>query len=61
MREENDIAPDTQKYTHGLTPPIRDARRRRLLNDFSFYACCGTDRCGHDKEEEASSFPHCYQ
>lgn len=30
LREGNDIAPDTVEYRHGLTPPMRDARRRRF-------------------------------
>ncbi|WVZ69456.1 hypothetical protein U9M48_018237 [Paspalum notatum var. saurae] len=29
VREENDPAPEGVEYKHGLTPPMRDARRRR--------------------------------
>lgn len=30
VREEGDSAPDVVEYRHGLTPPMRDARRRRF-------------------------------
>ncbi|CAO2832419.1 unnamed protein product [Amaranthus hypochondriacus] len=33
VREGNDIAPDTVEYRHGLTPPMRDARRRRFRRE----------------------------
>ncbi|KAL8127622.1 transcription initiation factor TFIID subunit 7-like [Apium graveolens] len=33
VREEGDSAPDTVEYRHGLTPPMRDARRRRFRRE----------------------------
>lgn len=33
VREENDVAPDMVEYRHGLTPPMRDARRRRFRRE----------------------------
>lgn len=33
VREEGDLAPDTVEYRHGLTPPMRDARRRRFRRE----------------------------
>ncbi|KAL2941866.1 Transcription initiation factor TFIID subunit 7 [Bienertia sinuspersici] len=33
VREGNDVAPETVEYRHGLTPPMRDARRRRFVGN----------------------------
>ncbi|VAH77906.1 unnamed protein product [Triticum turgidum subsp. durum] len=33
VREENDPAPEGAEYKHGLTPPMRDARRRRFRRE----------------------------
>ncbi|XP_010257606.1 PREDICTED: transcription initiation factor TFIID subunit 7 [Nelumbo nucifera] len=33
VREEGDPAPDGVEYRHGLTPPMRDARRRRFRRE----------------------------
>ncbi|CAH9097760.1 unnamed protein product [Cuscuta europaea] len=33
VREEGDLAPDGVEYKHGLTPPMRDARRRRFRRE----------------------------
>ncbi|GAB4848257.1 transcription initiation factor TFIID subunit 7 [Ancistrocladus abbreviatus] len=33
VREEGDAAPDAVEYRHGLTPPMRDARRRRFRRE----------------------------
>ncbi|GAB2273599.1 transcription initiation factor TFIID subunit 7 [Dionaea muscipula] len=33
VREEGDVAPDSVEYRHGLTPPMRDARRRWFLRE----------------------------
>ncbi|KAJ8541278.1 hypothetical protein K7X08_002094 [Anisodus acutangulus] len=33
VREEGDPAPDVVEYRHGLTPPMRDARRRRFRRE----------------------------
>ncbi|GMH25109.1 hypothetical protein Nepgr_026952 [Nepenthes gracilis] len=33
VREEGEPAPDTVEYRHGLTPPMRDARRRRFRRE----------------------------
>ncbi|KAL5982152.1 hypothetical protein ACLOJK_016221 [Asimina triloba] len=33
VREEGDSAPDGIEYKHGLTPPMRDARRRRFRRE----------------------------
>lgn len=33
VREEGDTAPDVVEYRHGLTPPMRDARRRRFRRE----------------------------
>ncbi|XP_042518637.1 transcription initiation factor TFIID subunit 7 isoform X2 [Macadamia integrifolia] len=33
VREEGDTAPDDVEYRHGLTPPMRDARRRRFRRE----------------------------
>ncbi|GAB2284417.1 transcription initiation factor TFIID subunit 7 [Dionaea muscipula] len=33
VREEGDVAPDSVEYRHGLTPPMRDARRRRFRRE----------------------------
>ena len=39
VREEDDPAPEGAEYEHGLTPPMRDARRRRFRRepDLSVY------------------------
>lgn len=33
VREEGDAAPDTVEYRHGLTPSMRDARKRRFRRE----------------------------
>lgn len=33
VREEDDPAPEGVEYKHGLTPPMRDARRRRFRRE----------------------------
>ncbi|RXI03745.1 hypothetical protein DVH24_038019 [Malus domestica] len=33
VRDPNDPAPDTVEYRHGLTPPMRDARKRRFRRE----------------------------
>ncbi|KAJ9697754.1 hypothetical protein PVL29_007059 [Vitis rotundifolia] len=33
VREEGDTAPDVVEYRHGLTPPMRDARKRRFRRE----------------------------
>nr|XP_043613395.1 transcription initiation factor TFIID subunit 7-like [Erigeron canadensis]XP_043613396.1 transcription initiation factor TFIID subunit 7-like [Erigeron canadensis] len=33
VREEGDIGPDVVEYRHGLTPPMKDARRRRFRRE----------------------------
>ncbi|KAK9273552.1 hypothetical protein L1049_018362 [Liquidambar formosana] len=33
VREESDSAPDVVEYRHGLTPPMRDARKRRFRRE----------------------------
>ncbi|KAF5822919.1 putative TAFII55 protein region [Helianthus annuus] len=33
VRDEGDPAPDVVEYRHGLTPPMRDARRRRFRRE----------------------------
>ncbi|KAL5554455.1 hypothetical protein UlMin_041996 [Ulmus minor] len=33
VREPGDPAPDTMEYRHGLTPPMRDARKRRFRRE----------------------------
>ncbi|KAM0875558.1 hypothetical protein ACQ4PT_036726 [Festuca glaucescens] len=33
VREEDDPAPEGVEYKHGLTPPMRDARRRRYRRE----------------------------
>ncbi|KAK1412000.1 hypothetical protein QVD17_32911 [Tagetes erecta] len=33
VREEGDPAPEVVEYRHGLTPPMRDARRRRFRRE----------------------------
>ncbi|XP_057956448.1 transcription initiation factor TFIID subunit 7 isoform X1 [Malania oleifera] len=33
VREEGDAAPDDVEYRHGLTPPMRDARKRRFRRE----------------------------
>ncbi|CAK9179970.1 unnamed protein product [Ilex paraguariensis] len=33
VREEGDSVPDVVEYRHGLTPPMRDARRRRFRRE----------------------------
>ena len=33
VREENDPAPEGVECKHGLTPPMRDARRRRFRRE----------------------------
>ena len=39
VREENDVAPDMVEYRHGLTPPMRDARRRRFRREPDLNVC----------------------
>lgn len=33
VRDSSDAAPDTVEYKHGLTPPMRDARKRRFRRE----------------------------
>lgn len=33
VREPGDAAPDAVEYRHGLTPPMRDARKRRFRRE----------------------------
>ncbi|KAI7729185.1 hypothetical protein M8C21_025859 [Ambrosia artemisiifolia] len=33
VRDQGDPAPDSVEYRHGLTPPMRDARRRRFRRE----------------------------
>ncbi|GAV57476.1 TAFII55_N domain-containing protein [Cephalotus follicularis] len=33
VREESDIVADVMEYRHGLTPPMRDARKRRFRRE----------------------------
>ncbi|XP_038891097.1 transcription initiation factor TFIID subunit 7 [Benincasa hispida] len=33
VREPGDAAPDSTEYRHGLTPPMRDARKRRFRRE----------------------------
>ena len=33
VRNEGDPAPEVVEYRHGLTPPMRDARRRRFRRE----------------------------
>ncbi|XP_006644436.1 transcription initiation factor TFIID subunit 7-like [Oryza brachyantha] len=33
VREEDNLAPEGVEYKHGLTPPMRDARRRRFRRE----------------------------
>lgn len=33
VREPGEPAPDTVEYRHGLTPPMRDARKRRFRRE----------------------------
>jgi transcription initiation factor TFIID subunit 7 len=33
VREAGDTAPDTVEYRHGITPPMRDARKRRFRRE----------------------------
>uniref|UniRef100_A0A2P2JZA5 Uncharacterized protein MANES_01G036600 n=1 Tax=Rhizophora mucronata TaxID=61149 RepID=A0A2P2JZA5_RHIMU len=33
VREQGDNAPDVVEYRHGLTPPMRDARKRRFRRE----------------------------
>lgn len=33
VREAGDAAPDVIEYRHGLTPPMRDARKRRFRRE----------------------------
>lgn len=33
VREEGDSAPEGMEYRHGLTPPMRDVRRRRFRRE----------------------------
>ena len=33
VREEGDPTPEAVEYRHGLTPPMRDARRRRFRRE----------------------------
>lgn len=54
VRESGDAAPDVIEYRHGLTPPMRDARKRRFRREpdlnvfysFAFnFACLSTCVC----------------
>lgn len=33
VREEGESVPEAVEYRHGLTPPMRDARRRRFRRE----------------------------
>ena len=33
VREEGDSVPDVLEYRHGLTPPMKDARKRRFRRE----------------------------
>lgn len=33
VREQGDPAPNTVEYRHGLTPPMKDARKRRFRRE----------------------------
>jgi transcription initiation factor TFIID subunit 7 len=33
VREAGDTVPDVVEYRHGLTPPMRDARKRRFRRE----------------------------
>jgi hypothetical protein len=39
VREEHDPAPEGVEYKHGLTPPMRDARRRRYRREPDLSVC----------------------
>jgi hypothetical protein len=40
VREEEDPAPEGVEYKHGLTPPMRDARRRRFRREPDLNVFC---------------------
>jgi len=39
VREAGDTAPDVVEYRHGLTPPMRDARKRRFRREPDLNVC----------------------
>lgn len=39
IREDGDPAPDGMEYRHGVTPPMRDARRRRFRREPDLNVC----------------------
>lgn len=39
VKEEGDSVPDEVEYRHGLTPPMRDARRRRFRREPDLNVC----------------------
>ena len=39
VREEDGPAPEGAEYKHGLTPPMRDARRRRFCREPDLSVC----------------------
>ena len=47
VREEDDPAPEGVEYKHGLTPSMRDARRRRYRRepDLSVYKLTALQLC----------------
>lgn len=40
VREPGDPAPDSTEYRHGLTPPMRDARKRRFRREPDLNVWC---------------------
>lgn len=40
VREPGDAAPDAVEYRHGLTPPMRDARKRRFRREPDLNVLC---------------------
>jgi len=43
VREPGDPAPNTVEYRHGLTPPMKDARKRRFRREPDLnviFICC---------------------
>lgn len=39
VRENNDPPPEGPEYKHGLTPPMKDARRRRFRREPDLNVC----------------------
>lgn len=40
VREPGDPAPNTVEYRHGLTPPMKDARKRRFRREPDLNVIC---------------------